>query len=124
MRAYARWALGRVGSAGATGTLLTRLPDEPSAVARAGILEGLYRLTKHELYLHALEELVGSADPEGRAFASSSLIGVASRGNVRRLIERLDAVAVAETYPAIRDVLEDNLRTLREMDEEDDFEVE
>ncbi len=42
VRAYAGWGLGRVGNASAAATLLTRLPDEPSAVARAGILEGLY----------------------------------------------------------------------------------
>jgi HEAT repeat protein len=123
VRAYAGWALGRVGNVALAARLQTFLRDEPSAVARAGILEGLYRLTKQEPYLHTLETLLGSSDPEARAFASNSLVGVASRDNVRRLIERLDAAAKAESYPAIRDVLEGNLRTLREMDDQDDFDV-
>lgn len=82
VRAYAGWALGRVGSAGAKEILLARLPDEPSDVAKAGMLEGLYRLTKQESCLHALKELLGSSDPEARAFVSNSMVGIASRDNV------------------------------------------
>lgn len=124
VRAYAGWALGRVGSPSAEAPLARRLPVEPSAVAKAGIVEGLYRLTSEALYLDMLQELLEDSDPEARAFTSNSMVGVATKDNAKQLIERLVLALNKESYPAIRDVIESNLQTLVDMVEDDNFELE
>lgn len=123
VRAYAGWALARMGDPRAAAVLAAGLPGEPSAVARAGMLEGLVRLEPDPRWLSALLSLLGDSDPEARAFVSNSLVGVASRENVQRLVADLEAARDAETFPAIREVLESNLRTLRDMAADGDFEL-
>lgn len=124
VRAYAGWALGRIADSNVAHTMAAHLPNESSDVAKAGILEGLYKITNNEYYLNDLKHLVRSIDPEARAFASNSLVGVASRANVSALIRCLVDAVSSEVSPAIRSVMDGNLRTLREMDESNDFELE
>lgn len=124
VRAYAEWALGRLGNARAAAELSLRLDSEESDVARAGILEGVYRLSKLACYLELLKGVLSCQDPEARAFASNSLVGVASGENVQGLIECLQDAVHVESLPAIRSVLEDNLDTLRGMDADGEFGLE
>jgi hypothetical protein len=125
VRGYAGWALGRVGEVpSSTDKLRARLGAERSGVVSAGMLEGLYRLVKDEDDLEQLLAHLRSSDGETRAFASNSVLGVASPENVAMLSEALRRAADIERYPAIRQVLEANLATLDEMRRDNDFELE
>jgi HEAT repeat protein len=123
VRAYAAWALGRLSDAGSVALLEKCLATEESEVVKAGLLEGLFLLTRSERYLAMLLAQLDCDDGEARAFCSNSLVGVASADNVGRLIARLAEAATVEPYPAIRQTLEDNLATLRAMESENDFEL-
>lgn len=106
VRAFAVWGLGSIGLTDRRrADLDARGATEASAVVRAAIAEALYRSTRDEKPLAALEGFLAHDDPEARAFAASSLVAIATARTARRLLASMDQAIARETFPAILEAL-------------------
>ncbi|HEX4516562.1 MAG TPA: HEAT repeat domain-containing protein [Polyangiaceae bacterium] len=110
-RAYAAWALGRLGSREHLPRLRRLMGDDGQVVASAAA-EACFCLTGTKKYERFLLDQLASSDPEARAFTASSLVGIATDGNTSTLIRHLRAAARKERLPAIREAMRANLKLL------------
>jgi HEAT repeat protein len=123
MRAYAAWALGRLGAQKAVEQLQMRKRMESTGIVFSAITETLYRLRDDPDDLAALLGQMCDRNAAVRAFTAHSLVGVTSAGIVGKVQSALRSALMVESDDAARWSIEKNLREVERKLEEGAFDL-
>jgi HEAT repeat protein len=112
VRAYAYWALGRLGARSLIGRLRERRALEKHGGAKAGLLEALVALGADDGAFEELTTLLKHDDYRVRCFAAESLLGVARGSRRRPVVTSLRDGLARERTVAAREVFTRSLLAL------------
>lgn len=110
--AYAAWALGQLGARRFLPRLRRLVAHGSSTVVRTAAAEACAMLTAEPQFTRFILLQLSAPDPETRAFASNSLVGIANDTNIDELIRSLARAVEREPRPAIRTPMKANMVTL------------